>query len=106
MKAEELRICNLVQDDNGKVRRISAYTLYTYKANNDSWYAQTNPIPLTEEWLVKFGFEEHSEGKYSINKKFVMYVPEMIHYLTYTKLKYVHQLQNLYFAITNKELTL
>ncbi len=69
------------------------------------------PIPLTEEWLLRFGFEwygritgwtinEHSINEkngcfeFCINKEFSV------------ELKYVHQLQNLYFALTGEELTL
>ena len=73
------------------------------------------PIQLTEEWLLKFGFEkadeiyfiefdvysmtikEYEKGNYILN-------PET--HFNYVDIKYVHQLQNLYFALTNEELTL
>jgi hypothetical protein len=72
-------------------------------------------IPLTEEWLEKFGFNKpgHSWNGdifhlsewddyplnwfVALNKNGAMLVE---------KLKYVHQLQNLYFSITGEELKL
>jgi hypothetical protein len=72
-------------------------------------------IPLTEEWLLKFGFiiietnkcvEAFKENfRYSIqqvensNQWFWCDGETVI-----TNFKYVHQLQNLYFALTNQEL--
>ena len=64
-------------------------------------------IILTEEWLIKFGYTkedsnfwfighivwEYDKGVFICNKNGIT-------------LKYVHQLQNLYFALTGKELTL
>lgn len=31
------------------------------------------PIPLTEEWLIKFGFENDEDDSYSINYKGVFF---------------------------------
>ncbi|WP_185246654.1 hypothetical protein [Chryseobacterium bernardetii] len=74
-----------------------------------------SPIELTEQWLIKFGFED----KYlTIDKKissdFTMsLIPDkedgyyfMPHAILKwgVDLKYVHQLQNLYFALTGEEL--
>jgi len=89
------------------------------------------PIPLTEEWLEKFGFEWKSENKtwrieYRIpfvddGKRIAIHVWEdevmgiwgvtlwevvPIDDVTPTVIKYVHQLQNLYFALTGQELTI
>jgi hypothetical protein len=78
------------------------------------------PIPLTEEWLIKLGFVDGSylyknykikAGDYWNSIKF--YEGEWCYnnddsdagcYFL-TTIKYVHQLQNLYFALTNEELT-
>ena len=77
------------------------------------------PILLTEEWLLKFGFEKSNldednawlELKYRYLK---FSSDESVEfkkvYLTINKMdiicKYVHQLQNLYFALTGEELTI
>ena len=83
-------------------------------------------IPLTEEWLLKFGFEycefpvSDEDGVYrdktKVNKDYFKHprLPEEISiYLPYNHfnyhigsvtIKHVHQLQNLYFALTGEEL--
>jgi len=121
MKASELRIGNLVNykivdklDERKKwfePCEIDAVDLQVI----DSDY---QPIPLTEEWLLKFGF------KYSLRLDDFMFKDknDIFEIQSYKKgflnlvlwhdneilqeLKYVHQLQNLYFALTNEELTL
>jgi len=70
------------------------------------------PIPITEDWLLKFGFV--NVGDYF--KKGILYVEqsEGMDFKTCTlvdsecelDIKYVHSLQNLYFALTNEELTI
>lgn len=72
------------------------------------------PVQLTEEWLLKFGFIAfddktfiHDSLRYSDKFKFredgvLAYVSSEVYI---TDLKYVHQLQNLYFALTGEELT-
>jgi hypothetical protein len=82
------------------------------------------PIPLTEEWLLKFGFEKEMDGSLVLNnlaifldKRFKenvylmtieggIFGSEVWNKLHNLKLKHVHQLQNLYFALTNEELTI
>lgn len=84
--------------------------------------SELNPVPLTEEWLVKFGLEvvdlikenkylKDCVGFWPDNENFVyvidLYGNEMGDWGYVTKeIKYVHQLQNLYFALTGKELEL
>ena len=74
------------------------------------------PIPLTEDWLIKFGFrkKERKMDKshnfdLNISKHYVVRVSGGEIYLPYigwTGKMYVHQLQNLYFALTGEELTI
>ena len=92
-----------------------------YHANE--YYKDLNPIPLTEQWLLDFGFEDEGGDDYIVTKGenslllsvekdsirvFLIYL-----YGTYNSeytfledILYVHQLQNLYFALTQKELIL
>lgn len=76
--------------------------------------SQYEPIPLTEEWLLKFGFDMKNKnrldwvkGAFNLersnedNSKFCFEV-----YSHYIPLDYIHQFQNLYFALTGEELTL
>ena len=83
------------------------------------------PIQLTEEWLFKFGFEKlntkmsdcfvFQKGLWRVaikdniekNNEWVLW-HERISPPTWclSRFEYVHQLQNLYFALTGKELTI
>lgn len=137
MKATELRIGNyhnyLVKDPIdvrkqwNEVCQIDAHDLLSLSKEPDVRY---QPIPLTEEWLLKFGFtlmKDTTPYNYRLHKnKSFCY----IRYGTYgiiengienfekgfnglfignkfiRVIKYVHDLQNLYFALSNEELTL
>ncbi|QNK64084.1 hypothetical protein H7F33_06225 [Pedobacter sp. PAMC26386] len=113
MEASELRIGNYTLD-HGHPEQIP------YGSDIDS-AGMMEPILLTEEWVVKFGFErfefEYEEGNeitYVLEKKnghqfalseSLQPMDGEIAMLDY-KLQYVHQIQNLYFALTNEELTI
>lgn len=69
-------------------------------------------IPLTEEWMVKFGFELEKECLFNF-KGFRVWVTDDesgdigFYHINSETLRYfgsVHQLQNYYFALTGKEL--
>jgi len=73
------------------------------------------PIPLTEEWLLKFGFEQpyiELTTKEFVKGDLIIYLYKPVNREWYYgswregKIKYVHQLQNLYFALTGEELTI
>lgn len=69
------------------------------------------PIKLTEEWLLKFGWKKDSiiseDDAYSFKGEIVFIGETGVRYFGLTTiLKYVHELQNLYFAITGEELEL
>jgi hypothetical protein len=63
------------------------------------------PIPLTEEWLLKFGFKKSSWGwiknGVNIQKGFTLAFSSNKNSI---EIKHLHQLQNLYFALTGQEL--
>lgn len=109
MNAKELRIGNLVRDnDNGGVWDLE---LWDYKENTFELY---EPIELTEEWLLRLGFERF-KGLWTIDNFppcFTKFTHEIGLYeffigrISITKIKYVHQLQNLYFSLTGQELEL
>lgn len=115
MKASELRINNWIKDGND----FEQITIDHLSCLN-SGRCEFEPIPLTEEWLLKFGFEYSSfYGNYKIkagnySNSIKLYEGEWCYnnddsdagcYFV-TTIKYVHQLQNLYFALTNEELTI
>jgi hypothetical protein len=62
------------------------------------------PIPLTEEWLLKFEFKRFSKD---FSKKGIIIHTRKRGYVlrkSVPDILYVHQLQNLYFALTGQEL--
>lgn len=138
MKARELRIGNIVSTPNQPTFRIDLFD-YVAKgigkfgqisdANTHplTWYLQDlKPIPLTEEWLLKFGFElikfvapNQQCGidlfygyDYAIKKignktdLIIRYKHDKFKLDSFysTDFKYVHTLQNLYFVLTSEEL--
>lgn len=68
--------------------------------------------PLTEEWLFKFGFKknqfwfEHTNLQHPISKQGEFFHMYKGHNCIDIKIEYVHQLQNLCYALTGEELTI
>lgn len=91
--------------------------VYLSKNPDDPDY---EPIPLTEEWLLRFSFEiiYISQFRTKLSHKKNHFIGFDFSYVTdksmegftfygkYIKINYVHQLQNLYFALTGEELTI
>ena len=137
MKATELRIGNHIQWNNPKneieIIRVIGENVVGLNSDIPSDTLTPldffKPIPLTEEWLLKFGFEKKEDlsvhpgsRKYyffyvknnlilsisnvtDFNIEFKFQSFDAACYLS-IKLQYVHQLQNLCFALTNEELTI
>lgn len=110
MKANEMRIGNWVMGNKPYQATISEMV----SIHNNKQYA--DPIPLTEEWLVDFGFYKRAEHSFDFWKNSMWKLEEYKnkgYYLLYhcseevdcTMIKHVHQLQNLYFSLTGEELT-
>jgi hypothetical protein len=120
--ANELRIGNWAYDNklNGCIRFTSFHGLCNIENKPDDY----DPIPLTPEVLEKCGFLDTgtryigtpdepivwSSGYEEIRKDFgryeyVLYSDEWDSNLKSITVDYVHQLQNIYFAITGEELT-
>lgn len=122
MKAHELRIGNFVNlfkgisDDGAEYEVYELVSFDIYKLD-ESNCEDVEPIPLTEEWLLKFGFKrdgaEYKNGLWKIAvdypKKEIIRFGLFSKKLDWTRLNetsfsYVHQLQNLYFALCGEEL--
>lgn len=110
MKAQELRIGNFY-DHNGFVNEATPNTIEEVWIAERSW---VKPIPLTEEWLLKFGFLKDLENDIFLNINayaFLYWQNNRVELLDndnnfmISHCDYVHQLQNLYFALTGEELT-
>lgn len=133
IKANELRIKNLVtlnekqrkdlwnhqihaQNDFFEVKTIYSDNDISIELDDEIIDISENdvdPIQLTEEWLLKLGFKK--DGRDWELPNFRFHVNKPINYNGFVfcngytviteKIQYVHQLQNLYFALTGAELT-
>ena len=119
MKSSDLRIGNLVDLGNriAKVTEINhlACVVVDLEETQDTIedYERVKGIILTEEWLLKFGFEldieddGYSKGKYKISvsdEGCIFFIYDSYYPIEICEFKYIHQLQNLYFALTGEEL--
>jgi hypothetical protein len=122
MKASELRIGNYFIEEKRneliKVIEISESKIFFSGDFKGKWHAKA--IPITEEWLLNLGFEEiynsefrlkfdhitHREIGFYFSKVEDKLMQGFRFYGHYIKVEHVHQLQNLYFALTGEELTL
>ena len=118
MNAKQLRIGNLVYH-NDKIIEIKSLHPQDDDVNDEIPFHAIYGITLTEEWLLNFGFSvinENSAGKrygYVIDSVFSSDLIFTFWKSTKEKGKFfradlelnsVHQLQNLYFALTGEEL--
>ena len=136
MKANELRIGNLVFNDYLKVNKyiVGIFDNEIWLSNTDelnqnqrSNVESINGIPLTEQILLKCGFESYKT--YLLRKKinddfYLIFSPKDTRPLycilrmynddmdmlqecnNIVDCNYLHQLQNIYFALTGEELEL
>lgn len=106
IRANELRIGNFVINEMGHKIEVNYNTL----CNIVEFEAVYEPIPLAEEWLVRFGFENNSITLKTPDKTlnfsaivdgfYYPYLDDVFgHSFDLNRIKYVHQLQNLYFAL-------
>jgi hypothetical protein len=148
MESSQLRIGNyytIAENDGIKYKRVT-YLIPSagdWFSDGDNITHAAKPIPLTEEWLLKFGFKyqdrdinrsDKKPERFYISRYFGQYHEywiEMqlatgnafnhsfmwlnwnigggnnhIHLPEGHKMEYIHQLQNLYFALTGEELTI
>ena len=74
------------------------------------WVHEVEPIPLTKDWLIRLDFKPWREHTYkrggfiiaSFKTETIIDDTRFIYHMT--ELKYVHQLQNMYFAVNYSEL--
>lgn len=126
----ELRIGNIIQFAN-TIQVVDAIDqegfLNCVVLHSDRHVKEFESVPLTEEWLLRFGFEITDQPT-PYNQRFfwelgpIGIAQELIEKPTLElikgafrfwysddyslEVKYVHQLQNLYFALTGTELTI
>jgi hypothetical protein len=130
IKATDLRVGNLVTLDENQRRDLWHNQIHAMK---DVFMVKTiysdgdialelddeivdinlkdvSPIPLTEEWLLKFGFSKYHSNLFVLEKSgfsIHFYMLHEYYYLSFDnrriEIKYVHQLQNLFFVLNGGE---
>lgn len=120
MKPNELRIGNYIktygQDDGCITVTEISQSEVSFKERDSVKIDLLEPIPLTEEWLKKFGFDNSLVDEiYLYQHDSIKFPPTIIFFdngeyifrkRCEIKIQYVHQLQNLYFVLTGEELKL
>lgn len=110
MEAKELRIGNLVLDKDNNIFAIagilqnSVFKENAYIGMPLEWI---KPIPLTEDYLLDFGFNHNEEKNVFELNGFLIYKQDCFWFDLISdsiEIEYIHQLQNLYFSLTNEEL--
>jgi hypothetical protein len=120
MKANELRIGSWVKHPAAvwsHRTEVQGYGYVEFQWEEHDWAGiaectinleDVKPIPLTEEWLLKFGFEysdlNGDSGLWKIPPFQIYGKYNQFLYDYRLDVNYVHQLQNLYFALTYEEL--
>lgn len=125
MKANELRIGNYLYNGQGYVVVDEIYLneiKVTILEDSPAMFeeCEIQPIPLTEEWLEKFGFRKIADYSFCLDEFLTLEVEDgdyenlcldvyienatTVHPVYITCLSYTHQLQNLYFALKGEEL--
>ncbi len=134
LKCTDLRIGNYVniEGDVVKVKEIYEKSIHYTYGEYESYATEDfiQPIELTEEVLVKIGFEDR-KGYFNYSRVFgdennycdsiyIYYCPRLNHFkfthnivekldlqtMDLYNIKYLHQLQNAHFILTNKELNI
>jgi hypothetical protein len=111
IKVDELRLGNWVHDlskhDGGKDIQINR--IFTGSDYSNYW-KNIHPIKITQDILLKCSFKFNDEnrvdwikGAFNLERKEESFYFEV--YSHYNEIKHLHQLQNLYFVLTGKELT-
>lgn len=132
MKSNELRIGNYVLDKKDEIKKIHGVNDVVGVAyvNFENEFEklinpEISPIALTEEWILKFRFKRGNLNKllfnikYGTGMKFTVFSSEDFEAFRVSKIPFyfifnniphgvwhVHELQNLFFALTGEELTL
>lgn len=120
MEAKNLRIGNYVKHNHSIGMALPTQLT---SGNDFDMCDDFEPLPLNNEWLSKFGFDDSGyqkgytgvEFRVNMIMDFILTKPKFMgewqeHYCydlgqhRFVEVKYVHELQNLFFAITTTEL--
>jgi len=111
MKVNELRIGNLVIDKYDNIVKVNSIDVNHGDDCVNEYYAKDfSPVLLTDEWLIKMGFDR-KYSKYTWQNESMMFNYDSDYncglFLAgsrHVNFHCVHEIQNLYFALCGKEL--
>ncbi len=122
MKTTELRIGNYIIFENEvcEISTIGKNKVGVSQKTDKGFFVETltdideiEPIHLTEEWLLKFGFKANNNSIFTTYHKggtsILIGIEDVLKFKFedyITVVKHIHELQNIYFTLTNEELTL
>ena len=109
LNAIDLRVGNLVSYTGENIKLDGTLLAMYFQNELDALFY---PIQLTEDWLVKFGFEKNSYWfkkenmlRFAlIENKLICSIGNDEYGFLYNQINFVHQLQNLFYALTKTEL--
>lgn len=118
IQPKDIRIGIFLQWKNSEIKN-NYFTVKSIQCDYD-WFEDAEPIQITEEWALKFGFKENSpisSREYILSSDGFDIVKLINHYKDGWLLQFyywnagimvehVHRLQNIVFALTEKELIL
>lgn len=126
INANELRIGNLVIINNSEcysglkgipfkiigINKLKEYSIHLCNEVYNDYYQFINfidPIFINEDYIYDLGFNWLCEDKFYIDNFYIEYIGSDTYkvYIDSTfikEIKYVHELQNLFYIIKNKEL--
>lgn len=100
MEAKELRIGNKIMR-HGLVVTTDEQTFWDIKNHPE----QYEPIPITEDWMIRLGFKRLGKDTFYLGSVKIHHRKRgFVLAKRYRDLIYVHELQNLYYALTKEEL--
>ena len=102
-------VCRVLSIDSVGAHEYPLWVEAIGKANNVEEYDGFVAIPLTEEWLLRFGFEKRNDSNFWLDGFCLKAYDNEFYVLTEQKrvfIEFVHTLQNLYFSLKGEELEL
>ena len=112
MEAKNLRVGNFVKSYKS-ILKVSIVSEFDIVDHNGKIHQKTHPIELTDENVMEMGFSADPETRHYYKESEAGKITVSFWYRSITlefegmairDINYLHELQNLFFAITNEEL--
>ena len=111
IQPQEIRIGNYI-DYNGEIMKLDGSLLCCYIQNELEF--PINPIPLTEEILLKFRYKKIRDNEFLFDNHFIIFIKgSKIDFCLFNsegndffvcEIQFAHELQNLHYSIRKEEL--